>query len=295
VNGTRRAFVALVAAAGLAGALFWGSACSRTPPGGAQNRMASRVVSLSPATTEALFAIGAGSQAVGRSRYCDYPPEALALPVVGGFVDADFEAIVGLGPDLVVGAPGPGSVALADKLARRGVATWFPAIGAMATIQAMITGLGERTGHASQATRLAQALEAQARKVEASVAAEPAPRVLMVAGLSPIVAAGPGSFMDDLLGRARATNVLKEGAPWQTVEFERMLDLDPDVILEGAGGEGRVQPSTPGWAELRAVRTGHVIPVSDPRILRPGPRVAEGLAVLAHALHPNVAAVSFSP
>jgi iron complex transport system substrate-binding protein len=289
VNRARRAFVAV----GLGAALF--CACSRSAPDRAGSRAAGRVVSLAPATTEALFAIGAGRQVVGRSRYCDYPPEARALPVVGGFVDSDFEAIVELGPDLVVGAPGPGSAALADKLARRGVATWFPAIGAMATIQAMITGLGERTGHASEAARVAQELEANVHKVEASVAAETAPRVLMVAGLSPIVAAGPGSFMDDLLRRARATNVVKDGAPWQTVEFEHVLDLDPDVILDGAGEEARVQPRAAGWAELRAVRTGRVVPIGDPRILRPGPRVAEGLALLAHALHPNVAAISFSP
>ena len=293
MNGARRA---LVAFAGLSGASLWTSAwiaaCSRTAPAGGRGPAAARVVSLSPATTEALFAIGAGAQVVGRSRFCDYPPQARALPAVGGFVDADFEAIVDLSPDLVVGAPGPSSGALADKLARRGVAAWFPAIDSMATIEAVIAGLGERTGHASQAARVAREVDERVHAVEASVAAEPAPRVLMIAGLSPIVAAGPGSFMDDLLRRARATNIVNDGAPWQTVEFEHVLELDPDVILDGAG-EGRVQPSTPGWAELRAVRTGRVIPVADPRILRPGPRVAEGLSLLARALHPNVPAVTF--
>lgn len=291
MNRARRALVGFA----LVGAVLGASACSRSVPPGAKGRPAARVISLAPATTEALFAIGAGPQVVGRSRYCDYPPEAVALPAVGGFLDADFEAILELAPDLVVGAPGPNSAALADKLARRGIATWFPAIDAMAAIEAMITGLGERTGHAAQAGLVVRALDENARKVEASLAREPAPRVLMVAGLSPIVAAGPGSFMDDLLRRARATNVVTAGPAWQTVEFEHLLELDPDVVLDGAGDEGRVQPSTPGWSELRAVRTGHVVAVSDPRVLRPGPRVAEGLALLAHALHPNVAAVTFAP
>ena len=294
MNRARRALFALFASAALACALGGAAACSRSAPL-AKARAAGRVVSLSPATTEALFAIGAGPQVVGRSRYCDYPPEAQALPAVGGFVDADFEAIVELAPDLVVGAPGPSSAALADKLARRGVATWFPSMDAMGAIEAMITGLGERTGHGAESARVLQSLENDLRKVEASVAGEPAPRVLMVAGLSPIVAAGPGSFMGDLLRRVRATNVVTSGAAWQTVEFENVLELDPDVILDGAGDEGRVQPTAPGWAELRAVRTGRVVPVSDPRILRPGPRVSQGLALLAHALHPNVAAVTVAP
>ena len=73
-------------------------------------------MSLSPSTTEILFAVGAGKRVVGRSRFCNYPPEALAIPVVGGFVDANLEEIVRLAPDLVVGARGPSGPLLGQKL-----------------------------------------------------------------------------------------------------------------------------------------------------------------------------------
>src|SRR5262245_30159616 len=85
-----------------------------------------RVVSLAPSTTEALFAIGAGADVVGRSRYCDYPPEAASLPAVGGYADPSIEAIVALRPTLVVGARGPAGPALEEALQARAIDTFFP-------------------------------------------------------------------------------------------------------------------------------------------------------------------------
>src|SRR5258707_15896998 len=83
-----------------------------------------RIVSLSPNTTETLFAIGAGDRLVGRSRFCDYPPEVRSIPSVGGYVDPSLEAILALAPHLVVGARGPAGPALAEKLGAIGIATF---------------------------------------------------------------------------------------------------------------------------------------------------------------------------
>src|SRR6185295_14894222 len=103
-----------------------------------------RVVSISPSTTEAAFAIGAGSLLVGRSTYCDYPPEALHLPVVGGFADPSLEAIVARSPTLVIGAHGPAGPALEQALKARSIATFFPETESIAQIEAMIGELGRR-------------------------------------------------------------------------------------------------------------------------------------------------------
>ena len=125
-----------------------------------------------------------------------------------------------------------------------------------------------------------------------ALADERRPRVLMVAGLAPVVVAGPDSFADEVILRAAATNVVHEGGSWPTVGFERLVELDPDVILDASvaegGGVSLITPQLQGWKGLRAVRDGHVLPVSDERVLRAGPRIAEGIAVLAHALHPDV-------
>jgi iron complex transport system substrate-binding protein len=258
---------------------------------------AHRVVSVSPATTEALFAVGAGDRLVGRSRFDDWPPEATKVPAVGGVIDADFEAILGLAPDLVVGSPGPASTRLADKLAGFHIATWFPPMDTLAQVEAMIVEMGDRTGHGPDGRRVAATLETHLARVEASVASEPPPRVLMVVDVSPVVAAGPRDFIDEMLRRAGGANVLTAGGPWQTLDFEQIVDLDPDVVLDvsmlGTPGPTRITPEVHGWSEVRAVREGHVVPLADPRVLRPGPRIDEGLAVLARALHPRAAVPSW--
>jgi iron complex transport system substrate-binding protein len=252
---------------------------------------AHRVVSVSPATTEALFAVGAGDRVVGRSRFCDWPPEAMRLPAVGGIVDADFEAIVGLGPDLLVGAPGPASTRLAGKLWAFQVASWFPETDSLAAVDAMILETGERTGHAADARQVTARVDARLAEVEHAVAGDPSPRVLMVVDLNPVVATGPKDFLDELLRRAGGTNVLSVGVSWQTLDFEEITGLDPDVILDASsmsgGGPTRITPAAHGWADVRAVREGRVVAITDVRVLRPGPRIAEGLAILAHALHPR--------
>jgi cobalamin transport system substrate-binding protein len=253
---------------------------------------AARVVSLSPSTTEALFAIGAGGAVVGRSRYCDWPPEALRLPQVGGYVDASFEAVLALRPDLVTGARGPAGPDLVGKLEARSIATFFPVTESFAGIDAMIEGLGSRTGHATEARALVESLHEREARVQGAVADLPRVPALLVFGVAPIVAAGPESFADEVLRRAGATNVATGGA-YPTLSFEHVLALDPDVILDAAvaeehGGE-RISPAAAGWSAVRAVREGRVVALADERVLRPGPRIAEGLAIVAHALHPQAA------
>ncbi|MGD0524463.1 MAG: helical backbone metal receptor [Polyangiaceae bacterium] len=254
---------------------------------------AHRIVSLGPSTTEALFAIGAGDRVVARSRYCDWPPEATKLPAVGG-MEPDVEAILQLSPDLVVGPSGQWSGRFSETMHAHGIATWFPdEIASLAGVDALLLALGDRSGRASEARTLDARIDAREAAIEKATASAPRLRVLLVVGVAPVVVAGPRTFADDLLRHAGATNAVTEGTAWPVLGFERAVELDPDVILDASGAEGgggaRITPETPGWSGVRAVREGHVVPLHDERVLRPGPRIAEGLAVLAHALHPEAA------
>lgn len=248
-----------------------------------------RIVSLSPSTTEAVYAVGSGSQMVGRSRYCNYPPEVQALPQVGGYVDPSFEAILGLQPSLVVGARGPAGSAIASRLEAQGIKTYFPPTETFAEIDTMIAGLGERTGHASEATRALDKLHRKLDEVAAEAKTHPRRRVLLVFGLAPLSVAGPGSFADEMLARVNAENAIKEGGTYPTIGIERVLTLDPDVIVNAAMMEEhaaeRLNAAAPGWAAVRAVKEGHVRTVTDEAVLRPGPRIGDGLAILSKAVH----------
>ncbi len=251
---------------------------------------ASRVVSLTPSTTEALFAVGAKDVVVGRSRYCDFPPEALRLPQVGGYADPNLEAILALHPDLVVGAHGPAGPQLLERLRSFGTEGYFPETESFAQIDDMILGVGARTGHADRAAQVVSAMHAREAQITAAIAGQPRPRVLMIFGLIPIVAAGPHTFADEMLDRAGADNVIRQGGIYPTLGMEQVLALDPDVVINAAVAEAhgaqRITKDEPGWRELRAVKEGRVVPITDESVLRPGPRLAEAMAVLARALHP---------
>jgi iron complex transport system substrate-binding protein len=253
---------------------------------------AARVVSLSPSTTEAMYAIGAEAALVGRSRYCDYPPQVLALPQVGGFIDPSFEAILGLRPDLVVGGRGPAGQKIADTIGQHGVATFFPATDTFVDIDTMILDLGARTGHEDGARTAIAKVHARIDAVETAVKDKPAPRVLLVFGLEPISVAGPKSFPDEMLRRAGARNVVTEGGSYPIVGIERILAMDPDIVLNGAMAEAhgheRITTDAPGWKELRAVKAGRVVALTDESVLRPGPRIGDGLAIIARAVHADI-------
>lgn len=250
-------------------------------------RVSRRIVSMAASTTEALFAIGAGSLVVGRSRYCDYPPEAHALPSVGGYVDPSLEAVLGLNPDLVVGARGPLGPGFLRALTERGIATWFPETESLASIDELILGLGQRTDRQDSARALVERMRTRRAAIEKALAAEKRPRALLLFEKKPISVAGPGSFPDEMLRLAGGRNALEDGARYANLSLEKVLSLDPDVILDAEMGAA---PATfdSTWSGVRAVKEGRVVRLGDESVLRPGPRVLDGVAVLARALHPGL-------
>lgn len=279
-----RAFVAIAALATLLGC---GSRRSESSPA-AVDGGALRIVSLSPSTTEALFAVGAGKELVGRSRYCNYPPEVSALPQVGGYVDPNVEAILDLRPSLVVGARGPAGSKVSETLAARGIGTFFPPAESFAEVDALLLALGERTGHAGEARATVDRLHADLVAVENEARRGRRARVLIVFGLTPIVVAGPKGFPDEMLGKANAENVVREGDGYPTVSIERVIAWDPEVVVNAAFGEPNAREAlrsdAPGWKSVPAVRAGRVAVVTDESVLRPGPRLAEGVRVLSRAI-----------
>ncbi|MCC7538059.1 MAG: ABC transporter substrate-binding protein [Deltaproteobacteria bacterium] len=252
---------------------------------------ARRVVSLTPNTTEALFAIGAGGRVVGVSRYCDWPRDAARLPKVGGYVDPSLEAILALRPDLVVGARGPSNRGVVDRLTESGIATYFPLDRSLEDVYALLLGLGDRVGRSGAARTLVTQLRRDRAAVDRALAGRHRPRTLLVYGYRPIVVAGPGGFADELLRAAGADNVVRDGSAYPTISLERVEALAPEVIVEARFSAHEDSLTTPEWHRLPtipAVRDGRLVVLRDERLIRPGPRVIEGVRVLASRLHPGV-------
>ncbi len=267
----RREFL-LVASALVAG-------CRRPRPAPS---LGTRVVSISPSTTEMLFALGAGELVVGRSRFCDEPDAARSLPSVGGYTDPSLEAILALRPTLVTGARGPAGTALTERLATLGIDTYFPRTETLGEVEELALGLARRVGRdgAGIVARMRQARE----RVRAAIGARRRPRALLVFGFAPISCAGPRSFPGEMLAEAGGDDVVGGEIAYPTLDVERVLALDPDVVLDASAAAGMASDLPSPLQRLRAARSGRVVRVTGSAPLRPGPRIGEGIGVLAKAL-----------
>ena len=271
------------------------------PPAGGSHAQtapsAKRIVSLVPAVTEMLYAIGAGERLVGVSSYDTFPPEVKRLPSVGALVDPNVERILSLKPDLVI-AYGS-QVDLKEQLGRAGIGVFDYRHAGLADVTATIRSLGERTGDAARARVVADGIEQGLRAIRARVQGRPRPRTLLVFGrerlaLRGLYASGGVGFLDDMLQAAGGTNVLA-GITLQAVQAstEQILSHRPDVILEiratnSAFPSGDREAELNVWktlAAVPAVRTNRVHFLFDDRIVIPGPRVVDGTTAIARALH----------
>jgi len=248
-----------------------------------------RIVSLAPNVTETLFAVGAGDRLVGVTKYCTYPEEAKAIRSVGSFANPDFETILGREPDLVLGTISGGPRSLFEQLRRTDIPYAFVDMSTIREVYAGIRRIGAFAGHAEEARRLSAEMQGRVRAFESRWGGREGddPRVLLVHGHEPLVAAGPDSFGDQLLRRSGVRNVLEDaGTSYPRIDFEKVLDLDPDRILDTAADDAESGREFWGRRDtLRAVRNGDVHVLSDPVVLRPGPRLPEALRRVARAAH----------
>jgi len=255
---------------------------------------AKRVVSIIPATTEMLFAMGAGDRVVGVGSYDRFPPQVDKLPRVGALLDPDVERIIALKPDLVVlyGT----QAELRKSLDRAGIPYYAYTHRGLADIAATIRSLGERVGAAAPADALANRLEGQLADVRKRVAGRPRPRTLLVFGRDPgslrnIDASGGDGFLHDMLETAGGADVLGD-VHQQSVQMstEMVLARAPDVIIELRYARDDGSADSRAWNTLPsvpAVRNRRVYLLRGEEFVVPGPRVAAATATLARTLHPD--------
>ncbi len=259
---------------------------------------AQRVVSVAPANTEILFAVGAGGQVVGRDETSDFPADALALPTIGGYSGFNLEAIIALHPDLVL-AQGGGfnSPELVASLEELGLTVF--SLPNPATMEGMFTNLetvATLTGHEEEVQILLVSLRARVAAVDEKIMPlSYAPTVyyeLDATEPSKPFTAGPGTFVDLLISRAGGINIGSAlQGQWAQISLEQLVVANPAMIILGDAAYGETPEKVsqrPGWGTLTAIQTGQVFPIDDNLVSRPGPRLVDGLEALAKLLHPGV-------
>ena len=252
----------------------------------------SRIVALVPSITDLILALGESDRLVARTRY-DTDPRLAALPAVGGGLDPNIEAIIALRPDLVVVWPGADQP-LIGQLDAAGIAVYGAGSQSLEDQERHTRQIGRLLGVEARADSLLAHLDSSFAALATALAGVPVISALYVAWHDPPMTTGPGTFVDSIMSVAGGRNIFDDAtSDWPQVNMEEIVSRDPDVLIlpvpvTGDSGAIAWVHQTPGWRDLRAVRTGRVLLVDSELFSRPGPRIIDAANQLAELLHPGV-------
>jgi iron complex transport system substrate-binding protein len=253
-------------------------------------KRASRIVSLTPAVTETLFAIGAGDQVVGVTEFCNYPQAASRKTKVGGFSGAtiSIEQIVALKPDLVIlsAVMHAKVIPLLDQVK---IPCFAVEPVSFADVYRDIQTLGALTGHEKESRTVVATMQKRIAAVQEIPATKGAPRVFWELWDDPLMTAGGPTFISEAITLAGGTNVFADlTEQWPQVSFEELLIRKPDWILSGTDHRDRMKLEDilkrPGWTNVPAVKNGKIATIESDLIYRGGPRLADAVEALAKIL-----------
>jgi iron complex transport system substrate-binding protein len=253
-----------------------------------------RIVSLTPAETEILFALGAGDRVVGKVEdIANYPPEAADVPVMGRFDGVDVEQIVDADADLVLaggsGGTPPDAIEQLRSLGVPVLVVYAPDVeGALADIDLTAAAVGRPAEGAALVADMRQAFD----EVAAATAGAERPRVFIETGNQPAVyGIADDSVYAEMIELAGGEAVTTGSATNWEMPVERLVAEDPEIILLADAAYGVTADEVrgrPGWDVVTAVREDAIQPIDDIVLTRPGPRLTEGLQALLAAIHPEV-------
>jgi iron complex transport system substrate-binding protein len=253
-----------------------------------------RIVSLQPAVTETLFALGAGDRVVGKVEdIFAFPPEADELPIVATYQGVDVEKVVGLEPDLVIaggkGGNPPEDIAQLRELEIPVLVVYADSVDGVLTDIELI---GAAVGEPEEAATITAGIAEDISAIEAAAADLPKPRTFYeIDATSDIYGPADGSFLAELIELAGGDPITTGSTDFTPIPLETLVTADPEVIVLGDAAYGVTTETVAGragWDVMTALRDGAIRPVDDVVVTRPGPRIAAGLASLARAIHPDI-------
>lgn len=247
-----------------------------------------RIISLAPNITETLFALGLGERVVGVTTYCDFPAEAKTKGKVGDTLKPNLERLIALKPDLVLLSTASQLEKITRQLDQLGIPVFITNPKTVAEVLTSIRRLGEITGTSLRAEEIVRAMQAKIKDSQSATNQAP-PRVLYVLQLSPLITAGKNTFINDLINIAGGQSISgTETADYPQFSRETAIARAPEVIIvpESHGSElVSIEAIKRDFAVTPAVKNNRVVGVNPDLIVRPGPRIVDGLAALRKAIH----------
>lgn len=263
-----------------------------------------RVASLAPSNTEIVALLGQGDQLVGVDDWSDWPADELeGLARLGPDLQIDLDLLERIEPDLVLSSTSvPGMEPVVDGVAERGLEQLVLAPKSIEEIQEDVCRVAQALGCSRQGDQLARSMTDEIDRVQQATRGLERVRVLWEWWPKPVIVAGGPGWMSEVIELAGGTNVMA-GAAEESVKItlEEASATEPDVLalcwqgaLASVQNPARVR-ARPGWRELRAVREGRILEMPEELFGRPGPRIVEGVRLLATELHPELAETLADP
>lgn len=245
-----------------------------------------RVISLSPHTTEMMYAIGAGKTLVGVASHSDYPEGAHSLPIVGDFRQIDLERVLVLKPDLLIVWSGGSSPKQLEKLKQTGIAVFYSNPRHLRDIPDNMERLGILTAHETQASKVSQRWRWRLGNLEKEYRNRVPLKVFYQVSEMPLFTLNGKHIVSEAIGLCGGKNVFADMpvlAP--NVSREAVLVAKPDVIISTQGmGTGNGLAGWKAYSMVDAVRYGNLFTIDPDLLNRPGPRMIDGVAMLCSML-----------
>ncbi len=244
-----------------------------------------RIVSLVPSLTETCYAMGMGGRIVGATEFCVFPPDARAIPRVGGTIAVSAEKVAALMPDLVLASADENRRPQVEELERLGLPVFVTFPKTLPEVLDMIDDVGRILGVAAAAVSVTGPIRRRVARLEARVKGRDCVSAVYLVWRDPWMAAGADTYIDDILRRAGGENAAArcEGR-YPPMTSDAMRDLHPEVVL--LPSEPYPFSETDADDVRRAVPQARVVAVDGEPINWAGPRIADGLELLASSLHP---------
>lgn len=249
-----------------------------------------RIISLAPSNTEILFALGLGDKVIGVTSYDDYPAEALEVEKIGDFNGINLEKIIELEPDLVINY-GEGNEDENARLKDAGINFVGFEPESIDAVLDTITRIGQLTGAVDQAKALTEDMNVKKDEILNKIKGTESKKVFYEIWHDPLMAAGPGSFIDELMTLVGGDNVAKDAdGEYPQFDLEQLVERNPQVYLTSSDMPEKTPEAIakrPGFENIDAIIEGNVFVLDGNIVSRPGPRIIEALELIAKAIHPE--------
>ncbi len=248
---------------------------------------AQRIVSLNPATTDLIFALGAGNRLVGRTHWDFYPDSAQLVPDMGSGLRPNVEAVLGAHPDLVVLYASNDNRAAAAELRAAGVKTLSLKIDHIADFYQAANLISKMLGDSSKGVAVSDSVKRTLERVRKATSKLDKPLVFWHVWDAPLITIAHGSYMNELVEIAGGSNIYGDiDEPSPTVSIEDVLKRNPRYIITGPEGAEKIRQD-PKWSHAAAVKSHHILIADTALVGRPSVRLGEAAVALARLIHPG--------